>query len=121
MIRREVEARPAWMDAPVMASSFGTPDLTVGIDSFRSGLAAHTPPPAFLAPLGHLVSADAPSGTVTGLAQPITTVSRSVAARVDDTPLPIRPAPSDLGSSRNGNTPRVQRWPARNGSGGRRW
>ena len=115
VISRTAENRPAWRDVPAMGSSFGPPDLTLATDSFRAGLAAHAAPHPFLAPLGHLVSADGPSGIVTGLAQPIATVARSVEIRGDGAELPVRQRSSVR--SANGNGAVVQRWPARNGWG----
>jgi hypothetical protein len=100
-----------------MVSSFGPPALTVGVESFRAGLAAHAPPHPFLAPLGHLVSADGPSGIVTGLAEPLAPVARSVEVRADEAPLPVRPPSSAPSRNGNGRGGVVQRWPARNGWG----
>src|SRR5205085_66822 len=110
VIARAAETRPEWRDVPAMGTSFGPPELTVAPDSFRAGLAAHTPPQPFLAPLGHLVSADGPSGIVSGLAQPLVTVARSVAVGAEEAPLPVRRSAS-ASASRAGV---VQRWPARN-------
>src|SRR5258708_31491233 len=62
-------------ETPGVQPALGPIELTLGTDSFEAGLSARRPPHAFLGPLGHSVSAAAPSGIVSGLA---TTVSRTV-------------------------------------------
>lgn len=54
---------------------------TIPSRAFEAGLAALTPPAAFLAPLGHEISPEAPSGLVSGVASPA--------------PLPVQRRPAD--------------------------
>lgn len=75
---------PGWAELPPLAGVLDPIEPAVRAAAFRDGLAAHTAPTPFLAPLGHEISPDAPAGLVAGLASP--------------SPLPLQRRPAgDLG------------------------
>ena len=57
----------AWQDLPAVQRTLEPLSLVAPLDAFTNSLAAHQNP-SFLAPLGHGVDPDSPSGLVTGLA-----------------------------------------------------
>ena len=83
----EPPAADGWSSLPPVQRAVPPAELTVGATTFEAALASRRPPHPFLAPLGHDVSAAAPSGIVTGLAAPA--VQRSAAPDLD-LPLPSR-------------------------------
>jgi hypothetical protein len=60
-----------WDSLPPIDETIGQMEPTIWTDSFQRDLAVHQPPHPFLGPLGHAVSADAPSGIVGGLIAPV--------------------------------------------------
>ena len=61
--------RAAWQDLPPLQRTMTPTPPIAPLDTFTSSLAtAHDP--SFLAPLGHLIDPDGPSGHVDGLARP---------------------------------------------------
>ena len=58
-----------WRSLPPLQRTMDDDQPTRHLDEFRGSLSAHQDP-RFLEPLGHYVVADAPSGSVEGLARP---------------------------------------------------
>src|SRR5205814_895277 len=66
-----------WASLPPIEGVLGSMQRSIEPESFQRGLAVQQPPHPFLGPLGHAVSAEAPSGTAAGL---ITTAQPTSAA-----------------------------------------
>src|SRR3982750_1567769 len=60
---------PAWPDLPPVQRVVSAPSLVTAPEHFRQQLASWSNP-SFLSTPGHLVTPDAPSGSVTGLGRP---------------------------------------------------
>src|SRR5438309_10774767 len=56
-----------WASLPPIEGVLGPMQRSIEPESFQRGLAAQQPPHPYLGPLGHAISAEAPSGTVAGL------------------------------------------------------
>src|SRR5260370_31999472 len=56
-----------WASLPPIEGVLGPMQRSIEPESFQRGLAVQQPPHPFLGPLGHAISAEAPSGTVAGL------------------------------------------------------
>src|SRR6266481_7660154 len=67
----EPPAADGWDSLPPIDETIGQMQPLIGTDPFQRDLAVQQPPHPFLGPLGHAVSADAPSGIVGGLIAPV--------------------------------------------------
>src|SRR5919204_3059025 len=80
----------AWAGLPALPRAGGDVELTAPTRSFLRSLTGRREPPVSLAPLGHDVRLQAPSGIATGIAR---AVRASTATRP---PLDLRPRPRPL-------------------------
>ncbi|MEV5971705.1 hypothetical protein [Streptomyces sp. NPDC051921] len=90
-------------ELPPIQRTLGAPALVTDPSAFERGLPTRRPT-ALTSPLGHLVSAEAPSGLVEGVAAPVSApVQRSVTGFPARTPVAPSPAtpPSSVPSSRD--------------------
>ncbi|MQA87408.1 MAG: hypothetical protein GEV03_22955, partial [Streptosporangiales bacterium] len=83
-------------------------ELTLRPAAFERGLVSWRDP-VFLAPLGHQISADAPTGIANGLAAPASGPLPSVQRHID---LPVRTPPASRPARRAATVPTVQRAPS---------
>jgi hypothetical protein len=60
-----------WASLPSLQRAGAPMSTTVAVQAFRDGLASWRRPHPFLAPLGHTVSPEGPSGLVSGIAAPV--------------------------------------------------
>src|SRR5688572_3278090 len=74
-------ATPGWKDVPALQRTMPAISTTVGTSAFTSDLAAWRRPEAMVRPLEHAVTADAPSGIISGLARPA--VQRKTRERIE--------------------------------------
>ncbi len=85
--------RAAWQDLPPIRPTVTATRPVAPLDTFTASLAtSHNP--SFLAPLGHVVDPDGPSGHVDGLARPVVpqTVSSGPELAVAPRPSPVNTA-----------------------------
>ena len=85
--------RAAWQDLPPIRPTVTATRPVAPLDTFTASLAtSHNP--SFLAPLGHVVDPDGPSGHVDGLARPVVpqTVSSGPELAVATRPSPVNTA-----------------------------
>ena len=89
-----VRPEGAWQDLPAVQRTLEPLSPVAPLDAFTNSLAAHQNP-SFLAPLGHGVNPDGPSGLVTGLASVRTgSPVRYAASTALAEPTPSRPRPA---------------------------
>ena len=85
--------RAAWQDLPPIRPTVTATRPIAPLDTFTSSLStSHNP--SFLAPLGHVVDPDGPSGHVEGLARPV--VPQTVSSGPD---LAVAPRPSPVNTA----------------------